>query len=64
METFLFKKGGYEALVALRILMGLGEGTTFPACASLLASWAPKKERTKISSFVFSGVIVCFLFFT
>lgn len=49
------EKGGANGLIALRILMGLGEGTTFPALSALLASWVPEKERSKIGSFVFGG---------
>lgn len=42
-------------MIILRILMGLGEGTTFPALSVLLASWVPEKERSKLGSFVFGG---------
>lgn len=51
--------GSDVALIALRILMGLGEGTTFPALSVLLASWVPVNERSKIGSFVFGGGQVC-----
>lgn len=47
--------GGPYALIVLRVLMGLGEGTTFPALSALLASWIPITERSKIGSFVFGG---------
>lgn len=47
--------GGATALIILRILMGLGEGTTFPALSVLLASWVPINERSKVGSFVFGG---------
>lgn len=47
--------GDWKALIVLRILMGLGEGTTFPALSVLLASWVPEKERSKLGSFVFGG---------
>lgn len=53
--------GGAYALIILRILMGLGEGTTYPALNALLASWIPRNERSKLGSLVFSGSQVCVL---
>lgn len=47
--------GGSTALIILRVLMGLGEGTTFPAMSALLAAWVPLNERSKLGSFVFGG---------
>lgn len=47
--------GDATALIVLRMLMGLGEGTTFPAMSALLATWVPLSERSKIGSFVFGG---------
>ncbi|XP_053691757.1 putative inorganic phosphate cotransporter [Sabethes cyaneus] len=47
--------GGSTALIVIRVLMGLGEGTTFPALSALLASWIPLKERSKLGSLVFGG---------
>jgi len=35
--------GGAYWLIALRILEGFGEGTTFPALNTLLSAWIPKK---------------------
>lgn len=49
------ERTGAYGLIVLRILMGLGEGTTFPALSALLASWVPERERSKIGSFVFGG---------
>lgn len=50
--------GGSTALIILRALMGLGEGTTFPALSTLLARWVPLKERGKLGSLVLSGGIL------
>lgn len=47
--------GDATALIVLRVLMGLGEGTTFPALNAMLAQWTPPEERSKIGSLVFAG---------
>ncbi|XP_012271666.1 putative inorganic phosphate cotransporter isoform X2 [Orussus abietinus] len=47
--------GDSTALIVVRILMGLGEGTTFPALNAMLAQWTPPEERSKIGSMVFAG---------
>ncbi|XP_015113575.1 putative inorganic phosphate cotransporter isoform X2 [Diachasma alloeum] len=49
------EQGGSTALIILRILMGLGEGTTFPALNAMLSQWTPPEERSKIGSMVFAG---------
>uniref|UniRef100_A0A182MUR7 Major facilitator superfamily (MFS) profile domain-containing protein n=1 Tax=Anopheles culicifacies TaxID=139723 RepID=A0A182MUR7_9DIPT len=47
--------GGSTALIVIRVMMGLGEGTTFPALSALMATWIPAKERSKLGSLVFGG---------
>ncbi|GLG96910.1 hypothetical protein R5R35_000893 [Gryllus longicercus] len=47
--------GNWKYLMILRILEGLGEGTTFPALNALLAAWVPKTERSRLGSLVFAG---------
>ncbi|XP_035775354.1 putative inorganic phosphate cotransporter isoform X1 [Anopheles albimanus] len=49
------QSGGSTALIVIRVLMGLGEGTTFPALSALMATWIPAKERSKLGSLVFGG---------
>lgn len=39
--------GGAPWLITLRILEGVGEGTTFPALNTLLAAWIPMKGEIK-----------------
>ncbi|OUC48086.1 transporter, major facilitator family protein [Trichinella nativa] len=39
---------GIEWLILVRVLEGLAEGVTFPACQAILASWVPPMERTKV----------------
>lgn len=40
--------GGHIAMIALRILMGIASGMTFPALTVLVAAWVPAKERSKL----------------
>lgn len=47
--------GEATALIILRVLMGLGEGTTYPALNAMLSQWTPPEERSKIGSMVFAG---------
>ncbi|KAH8260040.1 putative inorganic phosphate cotransporter [Drosophila bipectinata] len=47
--------GGANALIALRILMGFGEGTTFPALSVMVSNWVPANERGKLGSLVMGG---------
>lgn len=49
------KWGDSTGLIVLRILMGFGEGTTFPALNAMLAQWTPPEERSIIGSLVFAG---------
>jgi ACS family sodium-dependent inorganic phosphate cotransporter len=51
----LCSKAGFEYLILMRILMGLGGGLTFPAMNVLVAEWAPKQERSTMSSIIYGG---------
>lgn len=37
--------GGLVSLLVARVLLGLGEGATFPAATSAMARWVPKEKR-------------------
>jgi len=41
--------------IAVRVLEGVGEGLTTPAAQNLIARWAPPLERSRMSTFIFSG---------
>ena len=47
---------GFFTLFFIRILMGVGEGVTFPAWHSLYARWIPFNERTRAIAFTNSGI--------
>lgn len=47
--------GEATGLIIVRVLMGLCEGTTFPALNAMLAQWTPPEERSMIGSLVFAG---------
>ena len=56
--TPLAAHNGFFALFLMRILVGLGEGVTFPAWQSLYARWIPFKERTRAIAFTNSGISI------
>ncbi|CAG7818922.1 unnamed protein product [Allacma fusca] len=47
---------GKEALIACRIIQGLGEGVTMPSMHAMLAVWVPIEERSKLSAAVYAGM--------
>jgi MFS family permease len=55
--------GGAPWLIVLRVLEGIGEGTTFPAMNTLLSAWIPKHERSRASAFVYGGAQVSVFYF-
>lgn len=48
-------EGNWVWVVALRVLEGLGEGTTFPALNAILSKWVPLGERAKLGTLVYAG---------
>jgi ACS family sodium-dependent inorganic phosphate cotransporter len=48
----------FSLLLAMRVLLGLGEGVNFPAIHSLTARWIPIAERARMLSLNFSGMHV------
>ncbi|CAG0913240.1 unnamed protein product [Notodromas monacha] len=43
------------ALMAVRVMEGIGEGVTFPAMHALIAKWAPPFQRSLFSSIIYAG---------
>ena len=54
--TPFFAYSGLWWLIFIRILLGLGEGVTFPAWHSIYARWIPFTERTRAVGFTNSGI--------
>lgn len=50
--TYMFEMPG---LIAIRILIGLGEGVTFPALSVLMSAWIPLRERARLGALIFGG---------
>ncbi|XP_055864601.1 sialin-like isoform X2 [Biomphalaria glabrata] len=42
---------------AVRFILGLGAAVSFPCIQAMLGKWAPPFERSKLSSFILSGII-------
>lgn len=51
----LTRLGGFAAIVAVRILEGIGEGVTYPSMHAMLSKWAPPLERSKMVTSVYAG---------
>jgi ACS family sodium-dependent inorganic phosphate cotransporter len=48
----------FSALLAARVLLGLGEGVNFPSVHSLTARWTLPSERARVLSVNYSGMYV------
>ena len=47
---------GIGMLIATRVLMGMGEGVTFPSIYALYSKWVPTAERARSMAFSNSGI--------
>lgn len=54
----LAANAGIGYFVALRVLMGLAEGFTFPCMHQIWSKWAPPLERSRMGSMPYSGTFV------
>lgn len=52
------RAGGVNALIAIRILMGIFQGPMLPSFAQLLSAWVPTVERAFLGTFAYSGMVV------
>jgi MFS family permease len=46
---------GFGGLVGARLMMGIGEAPTYPACGRVLREWAPASERGRVTAIYNSG---------
>lgn len=46
---------GFGGLIGARLLMGVGESSTYPACGKVLREWAPASERGRVAAIYNSG---------
>lgn len=42
-------------LIAIRVMTGFAEGVTYPALHAMIGRWTPAHERSKLTSFMWSG---------
>ncbi|KAL4720023.1 hypothetical protein ACJJTC_008707 [Scirpophaga incertulas] len=52
------KLGGWKLVLACRIIQGVAQGTLIlvPCMHSFISKWAPLEERSRLGTFVYSGV--------
>jgi MFS family permease len=48
--------GGLTALLVTRVLMGVGEGITFPSIYAMFGRWIPENERSRAIGILFSTI--------
>jgi len=48
----------FPLLLAVRALLGVGEGVNFPAIHSLASRWAPARERARALAFSYTGIFL------
>ena len=48
--------GMLPVLLAVRLLLGMGEAVVYPASNRLVASWIPSQERGRANGWIFAGV--------
>lgn len=48
-------KQSFYLLIALRIIMGIFEGVTFPCMYDVYSNWSPKHERSRMAGFALAG---------
>jgi len=60
--TPLSAVASFPALIAARVLMGVGEGVAFPATYNLLGRWVPLRERSRAAAFNLSAIPLGTLF--
>ncbi|XP_076472441.1 sialin-like [Babylonia areolata] len=48
----------YRYVFALRVIMGLASGPIYPSVHALCGRWAPPGERSRITSFSYSGYMI------
>jgi MFS family permease len=46
---------GFGMLIATRVMMGIGESTTYPASGRVIREWIPLRERSLFAAFFNSG---------
>lgn len=48
--------GAFGVMVAVRLLLGIGESVIYPASNRLVANWIPSRERGLANGLIFAGV--------
>lgn len=56
MVTPVAAAGGLTALLVTRVLMGIGEGITFPSIYAMFGRWIPENERSRAIGILFSTI--------
>lgn len=55
LTPYITDKGGFASLYLWRVLIGAGEGVTFPGLSVLVSNWIPLRERGRLGAMIFGG---------
>lgn len=58
LTPWLISWGGSNALIVSRVLIGVANGSKFPAASTMISKWTTPSERTKIANAIYAGPVL------
>ncbi|KAL4708202.1 hypothetical protein ACJJTC_005344 [Scirpophaga incertulas] len=52
------RMGGWQSVLACRIIQGVAQGIIISSIHSLITKWAPLEEKSRIGTFIYSGFLL------
>ncbi|XP_062132659.1 putative inorganic phosphate cotransporter [Drosophila sulfurigaster albostrigata] len=55
LTPFAASLGGWNYIIGLRMVEGLGQGVFFPSAHTIISAWIPPKERGALATYAYTG---------